>query len=168
MAWAMRAGIHPLVQAFLRLRRGLLLDTKIMDRGFPTPRSWEMASDAVTRFGGAAPALDVLIGIVGEGAAIEFAGFADRTLRAERVDAILADPDNAELPTDLGDLYALVAYVGARCSDGATLRGAGRLLSRLTPELGLLLTRQVLRQRPDFAADRGFAAFAARHREALR
>jgi hypothetical protein len=26
----------------------------------------------------------------------------------------------------------------------------------------------VLRQRPDFAADRGFAAFAARHREALR
>jgi hypothetical protein len=166
--WAADRGIDPLVQAFLRLRRGMLLDTSAMDRGFPTPRSWEMASDAVKRFGGAQAALDVLIGIVGEGAAIEFAGFSERTLRAERVDAILADPDKSALPTDLGDLYALVAYVAARCDAGAPLHGAGRLLLRFTPELGVLLARQVLRKRPDFAADPGFAAFAARNRAALR
>jgi hypothetical protein len=122
----------------------------------------------VKRFGGAQAALDVLIGIVGEGAAIEFAGFSERTLRAERVDAILADPDKSALPTDLGDLYALVAYVAARCDAGAPLHGAGRLLLRFTPELGVLLARQVLRKRPDFAADPGFAAFAARNRAALR
>ena len=46
--------------------------------------------------------------------------------------------------------------------------GAGRLMLRLTPELGVLLARQVLRRRPDFAADPGFAAFAGRHRAALR
>jgi hypothetical protein len=166
--WAADRGIHPLVQAFLRLRREMLLDTRAMDRGFPTPRSWEMASDAVTRFGGVGKALDVLIGIVGEGAAMEFSGFAERTMRAERVDAILADPDRAQLPADLGDLYALVAYVASRSDDDATLRGAGRLMLRLTPELGVLLARQVLRRRPDFAADPGFAAFAGRHRAALR
>jgi MoxR-like ATPase len=168
MAWAAQAGIHPLVQAFLRLRRELLLDTRVMDRGFPTPRSWEMASDATKRFGGAKAALDVLVGIVGEGAAMEFAGFADRSLRAERVEAILADPDRAILPSDLGDLYALIAHVGARCGEDATLRSAGRLLGRLAPELGVLLARQVLRLRPDFAKDRGFTAFAARHRDLLR
>ncbi len=166
--WAADRGSHPLVQAFLRLRREMLLDTRAMDRGFPTPRSWEMASDAVSRFGGVGTSLDVLIGIVGEGAAMEFSGFAERTMRAERVDAILADPDRSPLPTDLGDLYALVAYVASRCDDDATRRGAGRLILRLTPELGVLLARQVLRRRPDFAADPGFAAFAGRHREALR
>jgi hypothetical protein len=138
-----------------------------MDRGFPTPRSWEMASDAAKRFGGAKDALDVLIGIVGEGAAMEFAGFAERSLRAERVEAILADPDKAILPSELGDLYALVAHVGARCGEDATLAAAGRLLGRLAPELGVLLARQVLRLRPDFAKDRGFTAFAARHRGLL-
>ncbi len=168
IAWAAQAGIHPLVQAFLRLRRDLLLDTRDMDRGFPTPRSWEMASDAVRRFGGVQQALDVLVGVVGEGAAMELAGFADRSLRAERVDAILAAPDKAELPTELGDLYALVAYVGARCGEDGTLRAAGKLLGRLQPELGVLLARQVLRLRPDFAGDRGFTAFATRHGGLLR
>ena len=168
IAWAAQAGIHPLVQAFLRLRRDLLLDTRDMDRGFPTPRSWEMASDAIRRFGGVQQALDVLVGVVGEGAAMELAGFADRSLRAERVDAILAAPDKAELPTELGDLYALVAYVGARCGEDGTLRAAGKLLGRLQPELGVLLARQVLRLRPDFAGDRGFTAFAARHGGLLR
>jgi MoxR-like ATPase len=168
VAWAAETGIDPLVQAFLRLRREMLLDTRAMDRGFPTPRSWQMASDALIRFGGVDKALDVLIGIVGEGAAMEFSGFAARALRAERVDAILADPETAILPSDLGDLYALVAHVGARCGEDGTLRAAGRLLARLTPELGLLLARTVLRLRPDFAGDRGFAAFAARNRAALR
>ena len=167
MAWAAQAGIHPLIQAFLRLRRELLLDTRNMDRGFPTPRSWEMASDAAKRFGGAKDALDVLIGIVGEGAAMEFAGFADRRLRAERVEAILADPEKAILPSDLGDLYALVAYVASRCGEDDALKAAGRLLGRLAPELGVLLARQVLRLRPDFAKDRGFNAFAAMHRGLL-
>ena len=98
---------------------------------------------------------------------MEFAGFAERSLRAERVEAILADPDKAILPSELGDLYALVAHVGARCGEDPTLAAAGRLLGRLAPELGVLLARQVLRLRPDFAKDRGFTAFAARHRGLL-
>jgi len=165
--WASVAMIHPLIQAFLRLRRELLLDTRIMDRGFPTPRAWEMASDALGSFNEPPQAiLDVLIGIVGEGASMEFTRFAERSLTAERVDAILADPENAELPKELGDLYALVSFIASTAKNDYVVKGAGRLLPRLTPEIGVMLARQVLRLRPDFANDRGFVSFLRKH-EAL-
>jgi MoxR-like ATPase len=168
ITWALTAKIHPLVQAFLRLRRDLLLDTRSMDRGFPTPRSWEMASDAVKVFGDAGKTLDVLIGIVGEGAAMEFVGFCSRSLTEERVNAILSDPERAALPTDLGDLYALLAYVAARAKEDDVLSAAGRLLVRLNPELAILLTRQVLLVRPNFSAKPSFARFIEKHRALLR
>ena len=165
--WALRAGIDPRIQAFLALRRDLLIDTRNMDRGFPTPRSWEMASDALMTFGGPADALDVLIGIVGEGAALELIGFCSRTLSAERVDAIIADPGRAPLPNELGDLHALVCYVAARAKEDVVAAAAGRLLLRLNPELGVVLARQVLHLRPDFATEVGFAQFVERHRVLL-
>jgi hypothetical protein len=166
-AWAVIADIHPLVHAFLRLRRDLLLDTRLMDRGFPTPRSWEMASDAVKIFGDASKVLDVLIGIVGEGAAMEFIGFCSQSLTEERVNAILSDPDRAALPTDLGGLYALVAYVAARAKEDWIISAAGQLLVRLNPELAVILARQVLLVRPNFSANAGFVRFIEKHRALL-
>ncbi len=165
--WATTASIHPLIQAFLRLRRELLLDTRNMDRGFPTPRAWEMASDAISSFEEPPPALtDVLIGIIGEGAAMEFVRFAERSLNAERVDAILQDPENAELPKELGDLYALVSFIASGAKNDHVIQAAGRLLNRLSPEIGVMLARQILRLRPDFAGNRGFVTFLRKH-EAL-
>jgi len=161
--WATSAGIHPLIQAFLRLRRELLLDTEVMDRAFPTPRSWEMASDAVKAFGGVSSALDVLIGVVGEGAAMEFMNFSSRSLSAERVEAIVEDPEKAQLPSEIGDLYALIAYISARASEDKVAYAAGKLLGRLKPELGVMMTRQILRLRPGFSSDKGFVGFLEQH-----
>lgn len=165
--WALSAGIDPRVHAFLALRRELLINTRSTDRGFPTPRSWEMASDAMKMFGGPSDVLDVLIGIVGEGAAMELIGFCNRTLSAERVDAIIADPGRAQLPTDLGDLHALVCYIAARAREDAVAKAAGRLLLRLNPELGVVLARQVLHLRPDFTTAVGFSQFIERHKALL-
>lgn len=165
--WASLAGVHPLVQAFLRLRRELLLDTKTMDRGFPTPRSWEMASDAIKAFGGVATALDVLIGIVGEGAAMEFVKFSSRSLSAERVEAILDDPEKAKLPDEIGDLYALIAYIAARAKEDLVASAAGKLLGRLQPELGVIMMRQILRLRPHFSSEKGVVLFLQKHQALL-
>ena len=166
--WAITSSINPLIQAFLRLRRELLLDTSVMDRGFPTPRAWEMASDALLSFGEPPPeTLDVLIGIVGEGAAMEFVKFAERSLNAERAHKILEDPENAELPKELGDLYALVSFISSASKNDYVVNAAGRLLNRLTPEIGVMLTRQILRLRPDFASDKGFVSFIRKHQVLL-
>src|SRR5262245_13767850 len=70
--WAFSAGVHPLVTSFLSVRRELLFDMSVPERGFPTPRSWEIVSDALKAAGSSRAIRDVVLGIVGEGASIEF------------------------------------------------------------------------------------------------
>jgi hypothetical protein len=162
-AWAGPAGIHPLVVGFLGTRRELLLDMSNTERGFPTPRAWSIVSDALTALGSPAAASDVVLGIVGEGAAAEFLGYCGRAISEEAIRAILADPAHAGLPADLGDQYALIAYVTANAGDPEVRRAAGVLLGRLSPELAVLLVRDLLRADPMFSRDRAYREFVARH-----
>jgi MoxR-like ATPase len=165
--WAAGARLHPLVIGFVSTRRNLLLDMRNTDRGFPTPRSWEMVSDALAALGRPSDAADVLLGIVGEGAATEFLAYAQHALSEEAIEAILAKPDSAELPNKLGDLYALLAYVGSRAKERPIVDAAGTLIPRLSPELSVLLIRDLLRADPLFARHRAYRDFVARHQELL-
>jgi len=163
--WAATNKIHPLVQAFLRLRSELLLDMSNTDRGFPTPRSWEMVSDALKAFGEAGSILDVLIGTIGEGAAIEFVSFCKRTLTAEMVEAIIADPDGSSIPNDMGDLYALISYLAARASRLDTVNAAGKLLARISPEIATIMARLMIKANGSFSLNKDFLKFVRKHRD---
>ncbi|MGH2364228.1 MAG: hypothetical protein ACRDHX_06205 [Chloroflexota bacterium] len=44
--WAVKAGIEPVVIAFLRFRPALLHQFNREARAFPTPRSWQFTSTA--------------------------------------------------------------------------------------------------------------------------
>jgi MoxR-like ATPase len=166
-AWASSAGIHPLVVGFLGTRRELLLDLRQSERGFPTPRSWEMASDALKALGQARAAADVILGIVGEGAAAEFLGYCEQAISEETILGILANPATAPLPESLGDLYALIAYITASAREPAIAHAATVLLDRLAPELAVLLIRDLLRVDPLFVRQRAYKDFVARHAELL-
>jgi MoxR-like ATPase len=165
--WALKSSVHPIVMAFLRLRRELLLDTKHMDKGFPTPRSWEMASDAIKLFGTVEAAADVLFGTVGQGAALELSAFARKSITAAQVEALIQDPAKASLPSGLGDVYALVAHLASRGGESVVANAAGVLLGRLKPEMAILLARQMLKVRPSFVSDTGFRDFAKQHMDLL-
>ncbi len=166
-AWAIATRIHPLVVGFLSTRRELLLNMTSTDRGFPTPRAWQMVSDALMALGKPGDAADVLLGIVGEGAASEFLAYTRQALSEEMILAILASPGEATLPTKLGDLYALLAYVASRGKEKPIVEAAGVLLPRLSPELGVLLIRDLLRADPLFSRHRAYRDFVSRHRELL-
>lgn len=167
-AWAVGNGVHPLLIGFLGLRRELLIKVPDGVRAFPTPRSWEIASDGVKALGFDGSVMDVLIGIVGDGAAVEFLGYCESALREEQVRAIVARPADAELPTDLGGLYALVSYLTALGSERGVLRASGTLLPRLPIEFSVLLVRDLLKVNPGFVADPGYIAFIREHQELLR
>ncbi|HYT88895.1 MAG TPA: MoxR family ATPase [Gemmataceae bacterium] len=166
-AWAGTAGIHPLVVGFLGTRRELLLRLQHSERGFPTPRAWEMVSDALGALGRPTDAADVILGIVGEGAATEFLGYCDRAISEEALLAILADPTNAALPRTLGDQYALIAYITANARQREVIDAAGVLIGRLSPELAVLLIRDLLRVDPMFVRHRAYKDFIARHAQLL-
>lgn len=167
-AWAATAGIHSLVVGFLATRRDLLLKLHATERGFPTPRAWEMVSDALGALGKPRDFADVVLGIVGEGAAAEFLGYCEKAISEEHILVILADPANADLPSKLGDLYALLAYVSSRGKEPTIARAAEALLPRLAPELAVLLIRDLLRVDPSFARRSGYRAFITKHAELLK
>src|SRR5262245_47277615 len=166
-AWAGAAGIHPLVVGFLGARRELLLQMHHTERGFPTPRAWEMASDALAALGRPRDAADVILGTVGEGAAAEFLGYCEVAISEESIRDILADPENAPLPGNLGDQYALLAYIASNACDRAVLNAAGLLIPRLSAELAVLLIRDLLRADPMFSRHRAYREFVAQHAELL-
>jgi hypothetical protein len=166
-SWANAAGVHPLVVGFLSLRRELLFDMKVAERGFPTPRSWEIASDALNAMGSVESCRDILLGIVGEGAAIEFLGYCEDAISEERIKDIIADPEGSELPDGLGDRYALISFLASNAKDKATLGASGVLINRLEPELGVLLIRDILKTNARFVQDPGYVRFVSKHKDSF-
>ena len=165
--WAVDRGIHPLVLGFLSTRQELLFDMSQTDRGFPTPRSWEMVSDVVNSVGDIKGAHDIVLGIVGEAAAIEFIAYCDNALSEETIRQILKNPEKAKLPVKLSDQYALISYVTAASGDRAVLDAAAVLILRLKPELGVLLLRNLLQKHPKFATHLKILEFMKLHRDLI-
>jgi hypothetical protein len=152
------------VTAFLSTRQELLFDMSNPDKGFPTPRSWEMVSDILKTVGHTNGVQDLLLGIVGEGAAIEFMGYCESAISEETIKKILDDPKGAKLPKKLSDQYALISYVTQMAANKKELNGAAVLINRLKPELGVLLLRNILQIQPKFMLQADVRSFMAEHK----
>ena len=163
--WAIRSNIHPLITGFIGTRPELLFDMRNPERGFPTPRSWHMLSDAISHFKDFKSALDLLIGIVGEGAALEFHGYISNALNEESIRKIIDNPETETLPTSISDQYALISYLAYHADNAAIRKASGIILLRLDPELGVLLARDMIRANPKFSIEKTYLAFAAKHHE---
>jgi len=162
--WAIQEDINPLIVSFLSLRQELLFKMEKAERGFPTPRSWEMVSDILESTNSNVLAnQDILMGTIGEGATIEFVGYCEKALSIEAVRKILENPEKAKLPEKLGDQYALISYISYEAKDSKTLNAAGILINRLSPELGVLLLRNLIQKNPKFASNKNAINFISKH-----
>lgn len=166
--WAVDHDIHPWVVGFLSVRKELLCSTQKAERGFPTPRSWEMASDVLKTVGNHRNAQDILVGTIGEAAAVEFGGYCDRAISEGAILKILKDPETAALPDTLGDLYALISYITFSARVAGVLEAAAFLLHRVKPEMAVLLLRNLLQKEPKFALQKRTAEFMRRHKDLIR
>jgi MoxR-like ATPase len=166
--WAVQEEINPIVVSFLSLRQELLFKMDKPEKGFPTPRSWEMVSDILeTTKKSPQENQDILIGTIGEGATIEFVSYAEKSLNAEAVRKILENPEKAKLPEKLGDQYALISYISYEAKDSKTLNAAGILINRLNPELGVLLLRNLIQKNPKFSTHKKVVEFVTTHKELI-
>ena len=96
-----------------------------VSNAFATPRSWEIASDAIGALGLDGSAMTCWSGIVGEGAAVEFVGLLrSGPERGGREATSWRTRQARTLPEELGPLYALVSYVVARAAEPDVLQAA--------------------------------------------
>lgn len=142
--WANTHDIDPVVIAFIRSRPELLQvfsNQSKNEQTFPCPRTWKYVSDLVTVGGGKGTNPEVehamIVGTVGEGAAVEFSAYLRLYRNLPDIDAILANPKGVRVPKDASELYALSAMV-AKWMCAKNLTASLAFLDRLPAEYGIM------------------------------
>ncbi|MFG1616024.1 AAA family ATPase [Nonomuraea wenchangensis] len=157
------ADARALVGAFLRVRPELVLavpdSPDRAGRGWPSPRSWEMAARAVAaceHLGAGEPVLaELVLGAVGEAAGFELLSWR-RNLDLPDPQTLLNDL-RAPLPERLDRLHALLGAVVAYVrSDGTTdtwerAWAVVARVARTAPDVAATAARSLARSRPEGA-----------------
>lgn len=133
-AYANRENYDAAVVAFVRFRPELLHKydraQARKENAFPCPRTWEFASRIVQQQTSKVVEQGLLAGTVGEAAALEFAAFLSLYRELPDMDAMLASPDTAPIPTKPALCY-VVANALARMATLANVSAVMTYLERI-------------------------------------
>ena len=114
--WGLQNSIHPAILGFIRFRPELLFhqEGENIERGWPSPRSWERVSIAIDSFGGEWNDLlrKMIYGLIGRASGIEFAAFFEKYDRYKDVrEAMLDSSKRVAIPEEPAERYAFCSAV---------------------------------------------------------
>jgi MoxR-like ATPase len=172
--WAVRAAVRPEIIAFLRFKPDLLHDgdATLDQNAWPTPRSWEMASNVlngIARQPGNANAeieAQLLEGTIGPAATAEFVGFLRLFRQLPSIDEILLNPDIAPLPDDPSAQIAIATALGRAMSDQSVAKGL-KYLDRMPTEMRVLAMRDAAARDRAITHTQEFVRFGVEHAEVI-
>jgi MoxR-like ATPase len=176
--WAVKAGIRPEILAFLRFKPALLHDSDATSdqNAWPTPRSWEMASQVLTgvakRQGstGFAAGTEIeaalLEGTIGQAATTEFVAFLRLFRQLPSVPEILLNPDKAPVPEEPSARIAVATALGRILTDHSIAKGMV-YLNRLPTEMRVLSMRDAAVRDRAITHTPEFVQFGIEHAEVL-
>jgi hypothetical protein len=170
--WALKSGVRSEVIAFLRFKPELLHDADVTSdqNAWPTPRSWELASNvlkALSKQTGATNSAiegQMLEGTIGPGATAEFVGFLQLFRQLPSIDEILLSPDSAPLPDDPSAQIAIATALGRAMTDQSVTKGA-RYLNRMPSEMHVLAMRDAAARDRAITHTQEFVRFGVEHAE---
>lgn len=169
--WAVDSDIEPIVIAFIRFRPELLHAFDARAQTFPTPRTWAFVSRIVrAAMQDKSVEFELIKGIVGEAAAIEFCAFARlyRTLPA--VDQIIMDPLNAPVPAagrdQAAQQYAIAAAL-ARLATDASFGSIMKYMDRLPQEFAVMSIRDATRRDATLTSLPVYTKWMAKHSDVI-
>lgn len=166
--WAVTKGnIIAEVVAFVSFRPALLqsFDPVKSARSYPCPRTWAKVSQIWPALP-AAVRLDCVSGLIGEAAAGEFIAFAAAFSKMPNPDAVLLDPDNSPVPSEISIQYALTCALVRRVGPG-TATAFVRYMERLPEELTVMAIRDAGRVRTELVNTGAFCAWYAKNGKKL-
>jgi len=168
VVWALDASVITEVIAFLQWRPALLyaFDPTRNDKAFPTPRAWEFVSNILKEVPGKDIEYELIKGTVGEGAATELLGFLKIFRSLPNPDAVLMNPDQADVPTDPATLYAICGALAPKASEQSMDRLV-KYANRLPAEFSVLLVRDSIRNDKQVVNTRAYIEWASAHSDVL-
>lgn len=154
LKWAVANNIHPSVSGFIRFRPGMLFnqENENLERGWPTPRSWERVSTMLKVL----PDDEYLIrhtvyGLVGNRAGVEFIAF-HKTAQGLDIKDIMLGKKKIKIPEKADLRYALCAGVAYYVWRGETaeesqalLDGFYRISLELSSDFAAMLMMDVIK-----------------------
>ena len=176
--WAVKAGIRPEIIAFLRFKPALLHDPDATSdvNAWPTPRSWEMASNVLSGFarrqqsgffaGTTELEAQLLEGTIGEAATTELVAFLRLFRQLPSIDEILLNPDAAPLPDEPSARIAIATALGRALTDHSIPKGI-RYLDRMPTEMRVLAMRDAAARDRAITHTPEFVRFGVEHAEVL-
>jgi hypothetical protein len=176
--WAVGAGVRPEIIAFLRFKPDLLhtADATSDANAWPTPRSWEMASNVLrgianrqkTTFLSGASEFEaqLLDGTVGPAAAAELIAFLRLFRQLPSIDEILLNPETAPLPTETSAQIAIATALGRAMTDNSVARGL-KYLDRMPTEMRVMAMRDAAARDTAITHTPEFVRFGVQHSEAI-
>lgn len=176
--WAVKAGVRPEIVAFLRFKPDLLhtADTTTDANAWPTPRSWEMASNVLSGIarrqkaafltGASEFEAQLLDGTVGAAAASEFVAFLRLFRQLPSIDEVLLNPDTAPLPTETSAQIAIATALGRAMTDHSIGRGL-KYLDRMPTEMRVMAIRDATARDTAITHTPEFIRFGVEYREVL-
>lgn len=157
LVWGRARGVHPLVLGFLQLRPQLFFDMAGTDiqRGWPSPRTWERVSVVLTHGArlGERQLRRLVNGLVGPGAGAELFAFREAAAALPDVPVALEARAKIEVPKRADQRHALCAAVAFHLwrvtRRAAALESLFDLLAQLAPDFGTMLLTDVVRGRSE-------------------
>jgi MoxR-like ATPase len=172
--WAVRAGIRSEIIAFLRFKPALLHDADATSdqNAWPTPRSWEMASNVLKGMASKTGTLaaeteaQLLEGTIGPAATAEFVGFLRLFRQLPSIDEILLNPEKAPLPDEPSAQIAIATALGRAMSDQSVAKGL-TYLDRMPTEMRVLAMRDAAARDRAITSTPEFVRFGVEHAEVI-
>jgi MoxR-like ATPase len=172
--WAVRAGIRSEIIAFLRFKPALLHDADATSdqNAWPTPRTWEMASNVLKGMAGktgisvAETEAQLLEGTIGPAATAEFVGFLRLFRQLPSIDEILLNPSSAPLPDEPSAQIAIATALGRAMSDQSVAKGL-TYLDRMPTEMRVLAMRDAAARDRAITSTPEFIRFGVEHAEVI-
>jgi MoxR-like ATPase len=176
--WAVRTGLRSEIIAFLRFKPPLLHDANATSdvNAWPTPRSWEMASNVLSGFarrqksgfftGATEIEAQLLEGTVGPAATTELVAFLRLFRDLPSIDEILLNPDSAPLPGEPSAQIAIATALGRILTDHSIAKGM-QYLDRMPTEMRVLAIRDAAARNRGITHTPEFVRFGVEHAEVL-
>jgi hypothetical protein len=161
--WAIDNKLDPIVVSFIGVRPSLLSQPPGDSAAYPTPRSWEMLSNVINTFGGYKNCVDIIPGIIGDAAAIEFSAFLKKSINEKEILKIVENPNNAVIPSNLDGIYMLTSWLAFNADKNQVLQASATLLNRIPPEFAVVLARDMLKANFSFSKEPGYKTFIKAH-----
>ena len=176
--WAVKAQVRPEIIAFLRFKPDLLhtADATSDSNAWPTPRSWEMASQVLCGIarrqktqllsGTSEFEAQLLDGTVGPAAASELVAFLRLFRQLPSIDEILLNPTAAIVPTEPSAQIAIATALGKVLSDSSLGRGI-TYLDRMPTEMRVMAMRDAAARDTAITHTPEFVRFGVQYREVM-